>query len=455
MQENNFEKQVQKKIEELQLHPSAEVWQKVELEIRQDKRRRVGFWFLLLGLLLLSGGVYWWTSKADKTNRIVSINQHQSIPSKQNGLKESANENKVVENEKSIGLTENILVTDKRKRIKAISFISSKINTQPTGITVKRKKTTKQKITTTVSNVDTDEMVKGEEEQNGAATFDSIINIEGKINNDPIKINDSLLAKTEKKEINKNVIVSKGDSASTKKKKSKWSFAVQAAAGIAATGKGYFGNNNSYYDVAPPLTSGGSVTPTGPQYSNSVYFSRISSSLAGKLGISATYALSKKWSIVTGVTYKLYTTTMKTGNSEDSAGFTVYKTGSNKTYRNSYQFIDIPIEFQFRVGNNDKLSMHAIAGISLSKLVATNTLQFDPARNGGNGLYYPDNSLLNNTGVGITAAYLFDLIYGKKIALQLGPDFYYGLSTVAKTGMYANSHYSFIGVRVQTQIGKK
>lgn len=58
MHEQNFEKQVQQKMEELSLTPSAPVWQKVEGEIRKKKdRRRLIFW--LLPLLLVGGGAWW------------------------------------------------------------------------------------------------------------------------------------------------------------------------------------------------------------------------------------------------------------------------------------------------------------------------------------------------------------------------------------------------------------
>ena len=62
---NNFEKQVQAKMDELQLRPSAEVWQEVEKRIRRDKKRRGMILFILLGVLLL-GGTGWWMTMNDK-----------------------------------------------------------------------------------------------------------------------------------------------------------------------------------------------------------------------------------------------------------------------------------------------------------------------------------------------------------------------------------------------------
>ncbi|HEY0749958.1 MAG TPA: hypothetical protein VGD26_02305, partial [Chitinophagaceae bacterium] len=59
MQEQNFEKQVQQKMEELNLTPSAPVWQKVNEEIRKKKdRRRLILWLFLF--LLVGGGTVTW-----------------------------------------------------------------------------------------------------------------------------------------------------------------------------------------------------------------------------------------------------------------------------------------------------------------------------------------------------------------------------------------------------------
>jgi hypothetical protein len=60
---NEFEKQVQRKMDELQLRPSGEVWEEVEKHIRKDKkRRRVIFWFFIIGAMLAGGSTWLLTS---------------------------------------------------------------------------------------------------------------------------------------------------------------------------------------------------------------------------------------------------------------------------------------------------------------------------------------------------------------------------------------------------------
>src|SRR5260221_13813806 len=53
MPENEFEKKVQQRMEELEFTPSGEVWKEVEYRIRKEKKkRRIFFWLPLLSLAL-------------------------------------------------------------------------------------------------------------------------------------------------------------------------------------------------------------------------------------------------------------------------------------------------------------------------------------------------------------------------------------------------------------------
>lgn len=56
--QGSFEKKVQEKLENMSLQPSVPVWEKIELQIRpEEKRRRFVFWLLPVVLLLGAG---WW-----------------------------------------------------------------------------------------------------------------------------------------------------------------------------------------------------------------------------------------------------------------------------------------------------------------------------------------------------------------------------------------------------------
>ena len=60
MRANEFENGVSEKMEEFRLQPSAPVWPEVERRIREQKRRRIlFFWFSLAGIFLAGLGGWW------------------------------------------------------------------------------------------------------------------------------------------------------------------------------------------------------------------------------------------------------------------------------------------------------------------------------------------------------------------------------------------------------------
>lgn len=78
MPENEFEGEIRRKMEHLELRPSDTVWERVEREIRVRKKRRA---LMLMPLVLLFiGGAAWWGIKSFTTNeRAVARNTHSGI----------------------------------------------------------------------------------------------------------------------------------------------------------------------------------------------------------------------------------------------------------------------------------------------------------------------------------------------------------------------------------------
>ena len=78
MSANRFENQVQQKMDELRLQPTAQVWEEVERRIREKKRRRIiVFWFLFAGLLLSGGG--WWIISNRHENKMAVASEKNEI----------------------------------------------------------------------------------------------------------------------------------------------------------------------------------------------------------------------------------------------------------------------------------------------------------------------------------------------------------------------------------------
>ncbi|HEX8358280.1 MAG TPA: hypothetical protein VF610_12735, partial [Segetibacter sp.] len=66
MQANEFEKDIQNKLESFELTPTGEVWTQVAARIEKEKKRRVvGFVWIGIVLLLLAGLSGWWLTKSE------------------------------------------------------------------------------------------------------------------------------------------------------------------------------------------------------------------------------------------------------------------------------------------------------------------------------------------------------------------------------------------------------
>ena len=79
MQENEFEKQLKKMMEEFQLPPSGSVWEKISRSINKDKRRKKPFIFLLIiGLLTAGYFVYHVSEKYIQNSKSYASNESNS-----------------------------------------------------------------------------------------------------------------------------------------------------------------------------------------------------------------------------------------------------------------------------------------------------------------------------------------------------------------------------------------
>src|SRR4029079_3202548 len=62
MEENRFEKQVQQKMDDLKIHPSDAVWEKIEARIQKTKRPFRGLFLLIFLCVLLTGSYLLWNT---------------------------------------------------------------------------------------------------------------------------------------------------------------------------------------------------------------------------------------------------------------------------------------------------------------------------------------------------------------------------------------------------------
>ena len=85
MREDEFEKQVRKKMDQLGFTPSESVWTGVDREINQEKKRRVPlFWLFFVSGLLLAGSTYYFITNKNTEALIPNKNSENALAKIQN-----------------------------------------------------------------------------------------------------------------------------------------------------------------------------------------------------------------------------------------------------------------------------------------------------------------------------------------------------------------------------------
>ena len=84
MQENNFEKQVRERLDELRFQPTAPVWQQVSAHIRKRRKRRRLAYFTLAALILATTAIGWpslrnWTGNKEPIASFLNTGDRKSL----------------------------------------------------------------------------------------------------------------------------------------------------------------------------------------------------------------------------------------------------------------------------------------------------------------------------------------------------------------------------------------
>jgi hypothetical protein len=455
MPENNFEKEVSKLMEGFTLQPSEAAWQKIEPQVTDRDTRKRGLFFLLaIAALLLGVGVYYagYNSsnrhlKGKSKTEIFSVQQppvalkdtgKTIAPAiKQNKLDDIANsvpnystpqrlntkQGKKKGEFSDTPATANSLVDDnnKTRRKQQRKLYAGNIHSTVAAATITDENVGQENIAETTINEKT---IVAE-----APAADSVLTA--------AMLHDTAVSTTTHTAVKKNE--------AGKSKNKKWTLWAQVSGGISATGSSYLSSVPSsayYYQSLADASTGGSAPPNFSVHSASLMH-RGASIFAG---ISASRAFNRRWSMVAGLQYRYLSTSMPVTLQNDSV-----MTGNAKRYKNKFHFISLPLSIQYIAGVNNKLPVYLHTGFALSMLAGTNALQFDNR----NGYYYADNGMFKKMQAGIHAGASINLRHSKHRPLLVGPLIEYSLSPIADKGLYGNTHYSFIGLQLKQQLGKK
>jgi hypothetical protein len=486
---NNFEKQVQQRMDELQLRPSAEVWEEVEKRIRKEKkRRRFILWFFLFGALSL-GGAAWWAMDNNKKqtppgNPVVQITDDKKIneiatdkkdntknePVSEEQIKDS-NENKNKKTEvQSINnpvITKEEVVPDKKIPVAAQIKKPGKkekitINSVPSLAKKKGGDKTKTSLPAVINN-DQPMIAEKKDKADSITSSGEIVNTDVNtriknpvaadkniVTNDPVsskqeitpEIKDSLIAKQAEP-------VSKKDS--SKAKKNKWEFGVTAMAGTShrSDGISIFDSQKSFDAFALNGNPGGSATQTvttvaGPQ-----------KNFSWQIGFYAKRKLTKRTGFSAGLNFSSYSTIQQTGAFVDSSRIynnrlysssvsNFYRNGTVADYNNHYYYLQLPLSFHWQINKGIKLPLVWQNGFSASFLTGSDALVYDS----GSNVFYHDNKLLYKTQVAFQSGLYIKLFNKSKNPLTAGVLYNYHFSKLEKVNLSGSNHLSSFGVQL-------
>lgn len=511
MQEQNFEKQVKQKMEELSLTPSEPVWKKVEEQIGSKRHRRRFFFWLPLAVLLSGAGI-WLVSININTNKTVaeirtgqsnssndtastlgkntagekvgkkktSINddKQKTILTEQVGeQKPITTENSLQPNKNSIELkTKKEFLTNVKNYKKDIDPPVQKriiLNADPVTsaeISGKNQKTSGKINNAAVAKGNGKPEIEVSNEQPGntiainePASFDTISGNATKQNK--LKNNDTITVSTPglKAGEKDSLAVQKNVATIKKNFSSKWMLAVTAGIGRSGVNNGvdlfgggaksfetsnaFAADRNANLSQAPSNLSGAVYRPPSSQEKSSSFL----------LGVVVKKQVSKRSALSTGLQYNFYGTQMQVGQNimsdtvvdqnKSVSSFYANSGSSFSNYHNKFHFISLPVSFYFQPFNKMPFDFHI--GLSIQQMVETNALLYSSVSR----VYYNDKSAFNKTHLFSELGFNYSFPLSKKLLFCVGPRFTYSHSRVIKES--SDRHLFSYGLATQFVLSGK
>ena len=484
---NDFEKQVQQKMDELQLRPSAEVWEEVEKRIRKEKKRRwFTLWAFIFGALLL-GGTCWWLTIDNKKELPVNNTTVQTATEKKNDdiaanpKKETVAEKKIDSNDNiksqtveepqstnSLTTTKTDVIQNKRKpvteQIRKLMRGEKRIENPVTVLLEKEKAEEDRTSLQDISTVDKPVADHKEDSAGSLIKADKIVitdintttrdslridkNIVAK--NDPVSIKQEIISEVKDSLIEKQTeTVSKKDS--VKPKNNNWEFGITGMVGTSGKSDGIsiFGGQKSL-DAFSQNNSAGA----GGQ-SAAITAAQPGNGFAWQMGVYAKRKLSVRTGFSIGLNFSAYSTKQLTGvfvdslrtytnNLYSSSVREFYRAGTGTTYKNHYYYLQLPISFHWQINKGAKLPLIFHNGLSAGFFTGSDALVY----NSGSNVFYRDNKSFNKIQVSYQSGLYAKLFNRSKNPLTAGVLFNYHFSKLQKVNINGGNHLTSFGIQL-------
>lgn len=498
MQANEFEKRVQKQMEELQLRPSDSVWAKVEQELQEKKRRRAVIYFSSIAALLIlifSGYMLWKTTSATNSSHIenngISNNQSEGTDIPDAADKRGSNtntatpvtpgntniaENKNDNNSNNNNIQPPSVITPSPVQKDALA--SDKTNNNTTNknnqYPVRRKQ---QQQTDELASFEskTPNTAKRKQQNNNntipPVTADSAVEKADnavaiqKDNTDPVNqviqdntalttpdsskntnSKDSAVAKTVEQE-NTEAVVS-----APKKNNRKLRIGLDASGGMLFSREKALSLQQERALASPNYGPSGPTTSWGPVIPPSA----VRPGPSGRIGVIAELQVSPKSSLISGLRYVYLSENISVGNYMTARFMTnsyqqvtldvngAYSAAGvvERPYHNKYHFLELPFLYQLQLGNDKKTQLLWNVGLTADYMIGSNALVYDTA---AGGVYYRNKDVYNKFHFNIQTGLFLRFGEVSKLQWSIGPEISMDTRSLVESDAFVKKRYLMYG----------
>jgi Outer membrane protein beta-barrel domain len=470
MPANEFEKNVQKVMGEFKLHPSGEVWQKIEERIQEKKKKRRVLFFILfscIGLSLAGYGIYHFLNKqnsgVERTSQLEK--KTQETRNKVQGTKD--NEQATSDKDQDISnkqpLDKIIHGLSQQKKLETIDQIKDD----------KQKKAANNQYETT-TNFATDDLIKkkNQEKETGVDDIKSNINQEGVSQKETPPLKDSIAQKIVEKPEEKNISNATTDTSLVKNEEKKMSketalvksakkqdqrvnklkWGVNFSAGSSTITQERFSFKNTAYRASDNLSYSGSPSTGGSSFRYAPSDNK--AAFAFKAGVNAKKNISSRSSLELGLGYSYMADRIKIGNSQlmNQSSNAYYNAIPQKIYTDRFHFIELPVIYDWRISKNPNRFLSLNVGTSAAYLQSSKALVYDSTLT---GTYSYKTSAFTKAHVNFMSGISYHFITSKNFEWSIGPQFSFDVSRLIKSDVDRRKYILYGGIDSRLFFEKK
>jgi hypothetical protein len=468
MSDHEFEKQVRQKLDDLRLTPTPAAWQKIEEGIRDTRRRRAPLLWLPLLLIGLAAGGYF-LHKSSPNAVILGEAKEQRSKTNPPADDEQPGVNPREANEERSKTA--LPADDDQPEVNPREANEERSKTDPAddkgAVVLSELKEQRSRADSPLGDVTRTVTPSDANEQRSNAGLpsgndkDPLVPIEANnlykksaITLNPIK--PAFASPNGPKLTAASLAASPSPAPPRLIKKSKWSYGIVVFGGISGLNNGNLLGVKSAFnsDVQSPVNAAfaPSYTPyrivAGPAYSAGVFVKR---------------EISKRFDVSAGLNYaqlnvkyrpgaQVYISPLNSAPPPPLNAGNFFRLDQHKArdYRNTYQFIELPVTLHTRITKSQRLPVYWNTGVSYTRLVATNSKHFD----GTTGLYYSNENQINKNQVAVSTGFDFVVTPKSKYPITVGPSVRYNLTPLTNEKFADKRNLLSAGVNVKLGLRK-